>query len=179
VTAGCAGSVPGLGSTDPAFEESGLDSVRTTGPACGTPRSSNVSSVSHPVPGGRKLSINTTIPVRSLDTELEASFEELAPGRFELAIDRTGGSGVPECYLETGYNATVDLTDDAADRYTLLVTYDGVLVAGYYADPGSSGASHGLAPETQHSPWVRNLTDSGEPGAAGGGAGPAGGGSDG
>jgi hypothetical protein len=52
LTAGCAGSVPGLGSTDPAFEESGLDTLRTTEPTCGTPRSSNSSSVSRPVPDG-------------------------------------------------------------------------------------------------------------------------------
>ena len=171
VTAGCAVSVPGFGSTDPAFEESGLDSLRTTEPACGTPRSSNTSSVSRPVPGGRKLSINTTIPVRSRDTELEASFEELAPGRFELAIERTGGSGAPDCYLETRYNATVNLTDDVADRYTLLVTYDGVLVAAYFSDPGGSGASHGLVAESRHSPWVRNVTDGGGAAAGSGGAG--------
>ncbi|MEF8842623.1 MAG: hypothetical protein V5A62_13520 [Haloarculaceae archaeon] len=159
VTAGCSVSVPGIGSTDPAFDASGLDSLRTTEPACGTPRSSNTSSGSRPVPGGRKLSIDTTIPVRSRDTELEASFEELAPGRFELAIERTGGSGVPDCYLETGYNATVNLTDEVTDRYTLLVTYDGVLVAAYFSDPSGSGATHGLAPESRHSPWVRNVTD--------------------
>jgi hypothetical protein len=172
VTAGCAVSVPGLGSTDPAFETSGLDSLRTTEPTCGTPRSSNTSSASRPVPGGRKLSINTTIPVRSRETEVEASFEELAPGRFELAIERTGGSGAPDCYLETRYNATVNLTDEVVDRYTLLVTYDGVLVAAYFSDPGGSGASHGLVPESRHSLWVRNVT-----GGAGGGAAPGGSGS--
>ena len=159
LTAGCAVSVPGFGSTDPAFETSGLDSLRTTEPTCGTPRSSNVSSVSRPVPGGRTLSIDTTVPVRSPDTELEASVDELGPGRFELAIERTGGSGTPDCYLETGYNATVNLTDEVTDRYTLLVTYDGVLVAAYFSDPGRSGATHGLVPESRHSPWVRNVTD--------------------
>ena len=180
VTAGCAVSVPGFGSTDPAFEKPGLGSLRTTEPTCGTPRSSNVSSVSRPVPGGRKLSINTTIPVRSRETEVEASLEELAPGRFELAIERTGGSGVPDCYLETGYNVTLNLTDDVTDRYTLLVTYDGVLVAAYFSDPGSSGASHGLVPESRHSPWVRNATDDAGGGAAAGGSGSGGGsGSDG
>jgi hypothetical protein len=177
VTAGCAVSVPGFGSTDPAFEESGLDSLRTTEPACGTPRSSNTSSVSRPVPGGRKLSINTTIPVRSRDTELEASFEELAPGRFELAIERTDGAGAPDCYLETRYNATVNLTDDVADRYTLLVTYDGVLVAAYFSDPGSSGVSHGLAAESRHSPWVRNVTGGTGDGTAAGRSGSDGSGS--
>jgi hypothetical protein len=174
LTAGCAGSVPGLGS-EPAFEESGVDSIRTTEPACGTPRSSNSSSVSRPVPGGRKLSINTTIPVRSLDTELEASLDELAPRRFVLEIERTGGTGVPECYLETRYNVTVNLTDDVADRYTLLVTYDDVLVAVYFADPHGSGAGHGLAPRTRYAPWVRNVTD-GRDGAGGGRAGASGGG---
>ena len=173
LTAGCAGSVPGLGSaSDPAFESSGLDSLRVTGPTCGTPRSSNSSSVSRPVPGGRKLSINTTIPVRSRHTELDASFEELGPHRFELAIERTNGSGTPECYLESRYNATVNLTDDVTDRYTLLVTYDGVLVAMYTADPGASGASHGLVAESRYAPWVRNVTDGGaRGGAASGGAG--------
>jgi len=171
LTAGCAGSVPGLGSPDPAFEETGLDSLRATGPTCGTPRSSNVSSTSRPVPGGRKLSVETTIPVRSRGTELEASLEELAPNRFRLAIERTNGSGVPDCYLETRYDVTVNLTDDATDRYTLLVTYDGVLVGGYYADPGSSGASHGLVPESEYAPWVRNLTDGGRDGAGDGAGG--------
>jgi hypothetical protein len=177
LTAGCAGSVPGLGSPDPAFEEPGLDSLRTAEPACGTPRSSNVSSTSRPVPGGRKLSIETTVPVRSRETELEASFEELAPHRFRLAIERTNGSGVPDCYLETRYDVTVNLTEDVTDRYTLLVTYDGVLVAGYYADPGSSGASHGLVPESRYAPWVRNPTDTGRDGAgdAAGGTGSSGG----
>lgn len=168
LTAGCAGSVPGLGSTsDPAFEESGLDSLRTTGPACGDP-ASNVSSYSRPVPGGRKLSVEADLPVRSPGTELEASFRELGPHRFELAVERTNGSGSPECYLETRYNATVNLTDAVADRYTLLVTYDGVLVAVYFADPEGSGAGHGLAPESRHAPWVRNVTDAGESGGAGG-----------
>ncbi len=183
LTTGCAVSVPALGSTDPAFEESGLDSLRTTEPACGTPRSSNTSAVSRPVPGGRKLSINTTIPVRSRDTELGASFEELAPGRFELAIERTDGTGIPDCYLETGYNTTVNLTDEVTDRYTLLVTYDSVLVAAYFSDPGSSGASHGLVAESRHSPWVRNVTDgaggAGDGAADGGGAGSSSSGSDG
>lgn len=178
LTAGCAGSVPGFGSVDPAFEESGLDSLQATGPTCGTPRSSNVSSVSRPVPGGRKLSINTTIPVRSRHTELEASFDELGPHRFELALERTGGSGVPGCYLETRYNATVNVTDDAADRYTVLVTYDGVLVAAYFADPDGSGANHGLAPESRYAPWVRNATDERDGDGDGtGGAGDSGGGS--
>lgn len=170
LTAGCVGSVPGLGSTDPAFEESGLDSLQVTEPACGTPRSSNSSSVSRPVPGGRKLSINTTIPVRSRHAELDASFDELGPHRFELAIERTNGSGTPECYLETRYNATVNLTDDTTDRYTLLVTYDGVLVAAYFADPDGSGASHGLAPERRYAPWARNVTSDGDRESGSGGA---------
>ena len=171
LTAGCAGSVPGFGSaSDPVFEEPGLDSLRTTEPTCGDP-SSNVSSYSRPVPGGRKLSVEADLPVRSRGTELEASFEELGPGRFELAVERTNGSGVPECYLETRYNATVNLTDAVTDRYTLVVTYDGVLVAVYFGDPDGSGAGHGLAPETRHAPWVRNVTD-GRDGTdpAGGGA---------
>lgn len=181
--AGCAGSVPGLGSApEPAFEESGVDSIRTTEPRCGTPRSSNVSSVSRPVPGGRKLSINTTVPVRSRDTELEASLEELGPHRFALAIERTDGSDVPDCYLEVGYNVTVNLTDDVTDRYTLVVTYDSVLVAAYFSDPDGAGAGHGLVPESRYAPWVRNVTvdggagdrtgdgDDGESGSAAGSA---------
>jgi uncharacterized membrane protein YgcG len=175
--AGCAGSVPGLGSTDPAFEESGLDTLQVTEPTCGTPRSSNSSSVSRPVPGGRKLSINTTIPVRSRHAELEASFEELGPHRFELAVERTNGSGVPDCYLETRYNATINLTDDVTERYTLLVTYDGVLVAAYFADPDGSGVSHGLVPESRYAPWARNVTDGVPAGGSGGSGGDTGGGS--
>lgn len=198
VTAGCSGLADlAPGGTDPAFESTGLDSVRTFGPECGDPRSKNVSSYSRPVPGGRKLSINSTIPVRSNATRLEADLDEVGPHRYHLAIERTtaadaegdGGTGAdaeadPDagCYLETRYNATVNLTDEVVDRYTLLVTYDGVLVSGYYADPDGSGASSGLAPASRHSPWVRNATDR-QPddgdGAAGGDGGDAAGGSSG
>ena len=168
-TAGCAGTVPGLAEPDPAFERSGLDSLRTSGPTCGTPRSTNTSSYSRPVPGGRKLSINATIPVRSRGTELEASFEEIAPHRFRLDVERVGGSGTPDCSLETRYNATVNLTDAVTDRYTLLVTYDGVLAAVYYADEDGSGAGHGLAPAARYAPWTRNVTDGRDGAASSGG----------
>jgi uncharacterized membrane protein YgcG len=116
----------------------------------------------------RTLSINTTIPVRSRHAELDASFDELGPHRFELAVERTNASGVPDCYLETRYNATFDLTDDAIDRYSLLVTYDGVLVAAYFADPDGSGASHGLVPESRYAPQARNVTGGVSAGGSGG-----------
>ncbi|PSQ11135.1 hypothetical protein BRC93_06590 [Halobacteriales archaeon QS_5_70_15] len=70
----------------------------------------------------------------------------------------------------------MNLTDEVTDRYTPLVTYDGVLVAAYFSDPGSSGASRGLVPGSRHSPWVRNVTDGSVGGAATGESGSGGGG---
>ena len=158
VTSGCS-ALTDLGSPPPEFESTGLHTFETVDPVCGDARSGNTSVVSRPVPGGRKLSVNTTIPVRSNATELDADFEEIGEHRYVLDVERTGGSGTPDCYLETRYNATVNVSDDVTDRYTLLVTYDGVLVSGYYADPDSSGSAGGLNPETRYAPWARNVSD--------------------
>ncbi len=164
-----------------------LDSFETVGTTCGDARSSNTTTSNVPVDGGRALSINTTVPVRSNATELDARLDEIGPHRYRLDIQRSGGSGVPDCYLETRYNATVNLSDEVTEDYTLLVTYDGVLVSGYYGDPGASGGAGGLAPETRYAPWARNVsdargglgddgTDDGSDGAGGsGGSGSAGG----
>lgn len=178
LTAGCS-SLADVGGGAPAFEETELASFETAEPICGDIRSDNSSSTSRPVAGGRAFSINTTIPVRSTETTLNARLDKLGPHRYRLAIEREGGSGVPTCYLETRYNATLNITDDETDRYTLLVTYDDILVASYAADPGRSGATGGLAPETRYAPWARNVsdangglgdgTDDTESGSAGGG----------
>jgi hypothetical protein len=168
LTSGCS-ALTGLGgpTSDPAFDETELGSFQTFETRCGDARTSNSSTVSQPVPGGRTLSVNTTIPVRSNTTDLSADLERIGEHRYVLAIERGGGSGTPECYLETRYNATMNITDDVADRYTLLVTYDGVLVSGHYADPDSAGSARGLAPETRYAPWARNVSDAdGGPGAA-------------
>ncbi|MFC7228322.1 hypothetical protein N0B31_12980 [Salinirubellus salinus] len=176
VTSGCS-ALTGLGPTDPAFGATELGSFQTFDTRCGDARTSNSSTVSRPVAGGRKLSVNTTVPVRSNATDLSADFERIGEHRYVLDVERRGGSGTPDCYLETRYNATVNLTDDVTDRYTLLVTYDGVLVSGHYADSDSSGATRGLAPETRYAPWARNVSDA--DGGFGGGSGDgAGGGSD-
>lgn len=158
LTAGCA-SLADLGRDPAAFEETGLASFETVETTCGDARSSNTSSYGRPVQGGRRLSINTTIPVRSRETTLDADLDRLAAHRYRLDIERVGGSGVPDCYLETRYNATLNLTDELTDGYTLLVTYDGVLVAGYFADQSSSGSVAGLAPETRYAPWARNVSE--------------------
>ena len=158
VTAGCS-AVTGAGGPSDAFETTELDTLRTFEPTCGDVRSSNTSGHSRPVPGGRKLSLNATVPIRSPATELAADFEELGEHRYRLGIQREGGTGVPDCYLEVRYNATVNLTDAVTDRYTLLVTYDDVLVGVYYADPNSAGSVRGLAPEARYAPWARNVSD--------------------
>jgi hypothetical protein len=160
LTSGCSAPTDLAGSTsDPAFDETELGSFQTFDTTCGDARTSNSSTVSRPVTGGRTLSVNTTIPVRSNATDLSADLERIGEHRYVLAVEREGGSGTPECYLETRYNATVNLTDDVTDRYTLLVTYDGVLVSGHYADPDSGGSARGLAPETRYAPWARNVSD--------------------
>jgi hypothetical protein len=158
VTAGCS-AVTDVGGPPDAFETTGLDSFQTYEPTCGDARSSNASAYSRPAPGGRKLSLNTTVPVRSPATELTADFETLGEHRYRLAIQREGGIGVPDCYLEVRYNATMNLTDAVADRYTILVTYDDVLVGVHYADPDSAGSVRGLAPETRYAPWAKNVSD--------------------
>lgn len=158
VTAGCS-AVTDVGGPPDAFETTGLDTLQTFEPTCGDARSSNTSAYSRPVPGGRKLSLNATVPVRSPATELTADFEELGEHRYRLDVQREGGTGVPDCYLEARYNATVNLTDAVAERYTILVTYDDVLVGVYYAGPDSAGSSRGLAPETRYAPWARNVSD--------------------
>lgn len=157
VTAGCSQLTTG----DAAMSMSTTDvrSFETVGTTCGDVRSTNTSSASSPAPGGRTLTIDTTIPVRSNATTLDARLDEIGTHRYRLDVSREGGSGVPDCYLETRFTVTVNLTDDATDRYTLLVTYDGVLVSAYVADPGGSGAVGGLAPETRYAPWARNVSD--------------------
>ena len=160
VTSGCSALTDLAGPTsEPAFDETELGTFQTFDTECGDARTSNSSTVVRPGPGGQTLSINTTIPVRSNATDLSADLEEVGEHRYVLDVERRGGSGTPDCYLETRYNATVNVSDDVTDRYTLLVTYDGVLVSGYFADPNNAGSAGGLAPETRYAPWARNVSD--------------------
>jgi hypothetical protein len=103
--------------------------------------------------GGRALSVHSTIPVRSNATRLTAELDEVGTHRYVLDIEREGGSGIPDCYLETRYNATVEFPAGLGNSHTLLVTYEDVLVAAYYADGNSGGSASGLASTTRYAPW--------------------------
>lgn len=122
---------------DPAFEETSIRSVETTDPYCSDPRTSNSSSRSRPVPGGRVLTINDTIAVDARDTTVSVRLDEFGPGRYVLAVDREPGTETADCHLEVRYNVSLNLTQPR--DYTLVVTHDDRLVGGYFGDENSGG----------------------------------------
>lgn len=122
---------------DPAFEETSIRSVDTTDPHCSDPRTSNSSSRSRPVPGGRVLTINDTIDVAAADSSVSVRLDEFGPGRYVLAFDREPGDEAADCHLEVRYNVSLNLSQPR--DYTLLVTHDDRLVGGYFGDENSGG----------------------------------------
>ncbi|MFC7027318.1 hypothetical protein ACFQJ5_06445 [Halomicroarcula sp. GCM10025324] len=122
---------------DPAFEETSIRSVETTDPYCSDPRTSNSSTRSHPVPGGRVMSINDTIAVDARDSSVSVRLHEFGPGRYVLAVDREPGVETADCHLEVRYNVSLNLSQP--QDYTLVITHDDRLVGGYFGDENSGG----------------------------------------
>ncbi|MFC6861915.1 hypothetical protein ACFQGE_00405 [Halomicroarcula sp. GCM10025817] len=120
-----------------AFEETSIRSVDMTDPYCSDPRTSNSSSRSRPVPGGRVLTINDTIAVDAPDSTVSVHLDGFGPGRYVLAFDREPGEETADCHLEVRYNVSLNLSQP--QDYTLLVTHDDRLVGGYYGDENSGG----------------------------------------
>lgn len=122
---------------DPAFEETSIRSVETTDPYCSDPRTSNSSTRSHPVPGGRVLTLNDTIAVDARDSTVSVRLDEFGPGRYVLAFDREPGVETADCHLEVRYNVSLNLSQPR--DYTLLITHDDRLVGAHFGDENSGG----------------------------------------
>ncbi|MFC7019769.1 MULTISPECIES: hypothetical protein [Haloarcula] len=122
---------------DPAFEETSIRSVDMTDPHCSDPRTSNSSTRSHPVPGGRVMTINDTIAVDARDSSVSVRLDEFGPGRYVLAFDREPGTETADCHLEVRYNVSLNLSQP--QDYTLLITHDDRLVGAYFGDENSGG----------------------------------------
>lgn len=157
LTAGAAfgmGVLPERGAGDDStIQETELAGLQTQDPRCGTHRSSNRSTASHPADGGYRLSINQTVPVAARDSELTADFRKVGEKRYLLDVQRTAGNRSTDCYLEMRFEATINMTQ--RDDYTLIVTVDRQYHELLYADPGSSGAS-----ASDHDPRPPSMNDS-------------------
>lgn len=165
VTAGVVfglGNLPEQSGSGPPINATGLDTLQTQEPRCGTHRSSNSSTAVHPGNGGAQISINQTVPVAARDSELTADFRRVDDRRYLLDLQRTAGNRSTECYLEMRFTATVNTTQ--RDDYTLIVAVDGTRIQRLVSRPGGSGAGSSnldpRPPSMNDSEWEATLNAS-------------------
>lgn len=125
------------------LQEAELADFETNGPYCGDPNGTSGSSLTTSRSGpGATFVVNSTIPVAGPDSEVDASVDTWGQRRHTLKLNREPATRDERCPYEVRFFATVDLP---SDDWTLLVTYEDVLVGGHYGDE-SGGGSFGSSP---------------------------------
>lgn len=144
--------VAGFGSlTSGGFDdgEAELVEFETTEPYCGDRSRQSGSSLTTPRAGpGETLVVNSTIPVAGPESGVDARVRSWGPKRFELEVTREPGDVAGDCDYEARFFATVSFP---VDDWTLLVTYDDVLVSGHWRE-GNGGGSFDKAPHPEPAP---------------------------
>lgn len=134
---------------DPDDAAAELTDFETTDPHCGDRWNSSGSSATTPRAGpGETLVVNSTIPVAGPESSVDAGVSDWGPERYELELTRDPGAVAGDCDYEVRFLATVSFP---VDDWTLLVTYDDVLVAGHWRE-GSGGGSFEKAPHPEPAP---------------------------
>ncbi|MFB6171182.1 MAG: hypothetical protein ABEJ23_01520 [Haloarculaceae archaeon] len=144
------------------FEESGLARFQTLDPICAD-QTYNASTGSRPVPGGRRISINDTVPVAHRNATLDASFDQVGPHRYHLDVRRVSRGPAAGCDREVPFNATLNVTHPS--EYTIILTYDGHLAEVQWSEPNAAGVSRRVS-----APAPANRTERESDGAGSGAA---------
>ncbi|WP_424019184.1 hypothetical protein ACOZ4N_06845 [Halorientalis pallida] len=139
-----------------------VTSVETSEAHCGTHLRQSGSEAQRTAGGTTYLSLNGTLPVAAVDSEVTATVDEIGEHRYRLDLRRSPGNRTEDCYLERRYNVTVALPDTR--EFTVLVTHDGFLREMTYrtrwGGGGWSTSAVARPPSMNESAWARALNAS-------------------
>lgn len=125
--------------------EAELADFEATEPYCGDRSRQSGSSLTTPRVGpGETLVVNSTIPLAGPESGVDGRVRSWGPERFELEVSREPGDVAGDCEYEARFFATVSFP---LDDWTLLVTYDGVLVSGHWREGNGGGSFSKTHPE--------------------------------